>query len=206
MVVRVVCLAVGYLFGCFLTADLVARKKLGASAFEVGSGNPGMANIGSLLGVKWAAETLAGDIGKTLLACLICRFILAPGLGQLATLWAGLGATIGHDAPFWHRFKGGKGVTTSASTIVLFDPVWGMAALILGLVIVIVSKQLCYGAVAIQAIFLFIVCMRFGLGEAALLCSMLFLFTLMCHGGPCWRALHGKEPQTDFLSKLHSSR
>ena len=40
---RVLCLGAGYLFGCFLTAEIVARCTAGCSAREIGTGNPGMA-------------------------------------------------------------------------------------------------------------------------------------------------------------------
>ena len=41
---RLVCILIGYLFGCVLTANIVARQRTGRSAFDIGSGNPGMAN------------------------------------------------------------------------------------------------------------------------------------------------------------------
>ena len=49
---RVLCLGAGYLFGCFLTAEIVARCTAGCSAREIGTGNPGMANIATHLGKK----------------------------------------------------------------------------------------------------------------------------------------------------------
>ena len=42
---RMISFLAGYLCGNFLTAELLSRKKAGKSAFGVGTGNPGMANI-----------------------------------------------------------------------------------------------------------------------------------------------------------------
>ena len=144
---RPLCLLVGYLCGSFLTAEVVARAMAGTSVFELGDGNPGMANVGHELGTKAALLCLAGDILKTVAAVLIVR-ALCPDLGDLATAWAGLGATLGHDFPFWHGFRGGKGVTTIASTIILISPLWGILAGVVGVVAIVLSGYLSVGAMA----------------------------------------------------------
>ena len=69
MLHRLLCLLLGYLCGCFLTAELVARARTGKSAAALGTGNPGMANLAHKLGKGWGAVVLAGDIAKTALAC-----------------------------------------------------------------------------------------------------------------------------------------
>ena len=102
---RGLCLLLGYLCGCFLTAEAVAWRHAGQSAAALGSGNPGMANIASQLGRSWGAVVLLGDIAKTILAWLLGR-LLCPGLA-LAPLWTGLGAVLGHNFPFWRGFRGG---------------------------------------------------------------------------------------------------
>ena len=105
MLQRLLCLLVGYLCGCFLTAELVARARTGKSAVALGTGNPGMANLAHELGKGWGAVVLAGDIAKTALAFGLCR-ALFPALGGLSGLWAGLGAVLGHNFPFWRGFRG----------------------------------------------------------------------------------------------------
>ena len=49
---RGLCLLAGYLFGGFLTAEVVARCTAGVSARDIGTGNPGMANIATHLGKR----------------------------------------------------------------------------------------------------------------------------------------------------------
>ena len=107
-------LAVGYVCGSFLTAELVSKHVSGMSAFDVGMGNPGMANIGATYGTGWAAVTLAGDIAKTILAFVLAR-ALFPSAADAAGTAAAVGATLGHVFPAWHRFRGGKGRHRSAS-------------------------------------------------------------------------------------------
>ena len=102
---RVLCLGAGYLFGCFLTAEIVARCTAGCSAREIGTGNPGMANILTHLGKPAGFLVLAGDVLKTAAACWFC-WQAAPELGHTALLYGGLGAVLGHNWPFWNKFRG----------------------------------------------------------------------------------------------------
>jgi len=62
---RGLCLLAGYLLGGFLTAEVVARCTAGVSARDIGTGNPGMANIATHLGKKAGLLVLAGDVIKT---------------------------------------------------------------------------------------------------------------------------------------------
>lgn len=196
MLERGLCILVGYICGCFLTADLVVRYKLKQSAFDVGSHNPGMANVGSLLGVKWAAVVLFGDVLKTIVACELAYWVMAPSLGQIAVIYGGCGVLLGHDFPAWMRFRGGKGVTVTCSMLLLFDPVWGGISLLIGLATVVLTSQLCYGAVAISLAFCAFLFVFYGAGEVFAISVFVLVMMLFKHGGPCWRALHGQEPPT----------
>ena len=52
---RILSILIGYVFGCILTAEIVARKFAGKPAAELGeTGNPGMANIMDYL--AWRGE------------------------------------------------------------------------------------------------------------------------------------------------------
>ena len=107
---RLACILLGYLFGSFLTAEVVARVVSGKSARQLGTGNPGMANIMAQLGKGAGLLTLAGDTLKTVAACGAAYYATAPLIGQASILYAGLGAVLGHNYPAWARFRGGKGV------------------------------------------------------------------------------------------------
>ena len=146
MVQRIACLLVGYLCGSILTAEVVARHMASRSIFELGDGNPGMANVGHELGTPAALACLAGDILKTLVPVLVMNRVF-PQLGwAVATGWTGLGATLGHIFPLWHHFRGGKGVTTIASTIILMNPIWGIVTGVVAVGTIILSGYLSVGA------------------------------------------------------------
>jgi len=117
---------VGYLAGTFPTADIVTRHAAQGNAEKAvdlrttGTGNPGTLNAAKLLGWKWGALVLAGDIIKGAFASLAGRAIA----GDNGTYAAGSGVVIGHCAPVWSGFRGGKGVATSAGTSLVCFPAY----------------------------------------------------------------------------------
>ena len=79
--IRLVCVAVGYIFGLFQTSYLYGRMK-GMDIREHGSGNAGATNALRTLGWKAGAITCLGDCFKCVFAVLLVRFIfdrLCPG-------------------------------------------------------------------------------------------------------------------------------
>ena len=145
----VICTVIGYLCGCFLTAELAARLAEGKSASEIGSGNPGMANIMANLGKKAGFFVLAGDVGKTLIAFGVSWLLAGGLLGRETFLWAGLGVVLGHNFPFWKKFRGGKGVAVTCTWLIFFMPVWGTVSCIAGRAVVLATGYLPLGAVLI---------------------------------------------------------
>jgi len=118
--------AAGYLAGTFPTADIVTRYGARCDAERAvdlratGTGNPGTLNAAKVLGWKWGAIVLAGDLIKGALASLVGRAFA----GDNGTYAAGSGAVIGHCAPIWSGFRGGKGAATSAGTSLVCFPAY----------------------------------------------------------------------------------
>lgn len=192
MVERVVCCLAGYLCGSFLTADAVARRARGRTVFELGSGNPGMANVGHVLGTRAAAITLAGDLLKVLLPWAALFALWGGDLGQLVALYVGLGATLGHCFPWWHRFRGGEGVATTGATVFLARPIVGAIALVAGLVAVVLpGHKLHAGAIVIPAVFLAGQLVVGAPAEAVGLADVLLAIALVEHVRP--RRMHPRD-------------
>ena len=150
---RLFSILIGYALGNFLTAEWVVRRRTGKSVFDIGSGNPGMANVMAQCGFGPGMLVLAGDLGKTVLACVLARFVLFPEAGAMAAAWAGLGAVLGHNFPCWHRFRGGKGVACTCAAIFCVQPLWGLLAMIVGMFAVFRTQYLPVGAVLIPSAF-----------------------------------------------------
>ncbi len=201
MYAKLCCLGIGYLFGCFLTAEVVAHKVAGKGAAQLGdTGNPGMANIMASLGFVPGIITLAGDLGKCLLAAGISWYFFRTN-GWIVTLYAGLGCTLGHLFPFWRRFRGGKGVATISMAIVIFSFPWGLAANIAGMLTVFVTKYLCIGGPVIPLAFM-VAMAALGRKEAALIGLVMFLLSLGAHAASIRGIRSGKTKQINVLDKI----
>ena len=191
---RIICLVIGYAFGCFLTGELVARRRTGESAARLGTGNPGMANLSHELGLRWGLLVLLGDILKTALASLTVWLLFGAALGRLALLWACLGAVLGHNFPFWQRFRGGKGVAVTCAGLILYSPLWGTAACLTGLGVTVITGWLPLGAVIIPAAFLPL-SVLFHSWEAGTLTLALTALMVSRHYHGLGRILRGEEPR-----------
>ena len=206
---KALCLLIGYLFGCILTAELIVKHKTGKSVSEFGTGNPGMANVMRIFGFKTGAAVLAGDLIKTVAAVLICCLlfgrssVLPSGkpLGQPAVLWAGLGATLGHNWPVWRRLKGGKGVAVTCMTICLFSPLWGLVSDVAGMLVVFRTGYLPLGAVVITTLFTVFSGIFYGM-EAFIPALVLALIMLSRHYPGLIRSFRGtEEKNAQYLKK-----
>ncbi len=122
MIYRVASILIGYVLGVFQTGFFYGKLH-GIDIRKVGSGNTGTTNSLRVLGKKAGGIVLAGDAGKTVIAILLVHFLFGksdPALDLVLQLYAGLGATLGHNFPFYMNFKGGKGIAVLAGIYLAF--------------------------------------------------------------------------------------
>lgn len=132
----VICLFVGYMFGCIQTAFIVGKIK-GVDIRKQGSGNLGATNTTRVLGNFWGIFTAVMDIVKVFAAEFLMYYIISPGLGFpidriTLFLYTGIGVVLGHDFPFYLNFKGGKGVAASAAVLI---SLWDWKMIVIGVVV-----------------------------------------------------------------------
>ena len=110
-----------YLLGAIPTGYLIARKVMGIDIREHGSGNPGAANVYRTVG-KWAGicTFLVDGFKGFIPTCLALR--LFPDLYWPAIL-CGTIAILGHMWTIYLKFRGGKGVATSAGVFAALLPI-----------------------------------------------------------------------------------
>lgn len=122
--VRVICLLIGYVFGLFQTAYIYGRLH-GIDIRNYGSGNAGTTNTLRVFGTKAGLLVLVGDIMKCILAVVITGVIFGSShtdMIYLLKMYTAAGAIIGHNFPFYLKFKGGKGIAATAGLILSFHP------------------------------------------------------------------------------------
>lgn len=149
--------ACAYLLGSFSFAIIVTRLLARRDIRESGSGNAGATNVLRNYGVWPAVLTTAGDLGKSIAAVLLGRWMLgAMNTGYtggdmdfvLAGAYlAGLFCIFGHLYPLYFGFRGGKGVMTTLGMMLILD--WRAALVCLGvfIVTVAVSRMVSLGSV-----------------------------------------------------------
>ena len=116
---RLVCLLIGYIFGLFQTGYFYGKTQ-GVDIRKMGSGNAGSTNALRTMGIKAGMITLLGDCFKCVIAVLVVRGIYGQSHADilpLLSLYTGFGAVLGHNFPFYLKFKGGKGIAVTAGMI-----------------------------------------------------------------------------------------
>ena len=164
-----------YLLGSIPTGFLVAKAK-GVDIRAVGSGNIGATNAMRALGKPVGICVLLMDVAKGWLACflgtLICFYYCPPPSGLYNSdaedplsafaalvgncqIIAGIFAVLGHNYTCWLKFKGGKGVATTAGVYLAIAPIplgIALAVFILALLTTrYVSVASISGAIALTA-------------------------------------------------------
>lgn len=140
-IVLIVLLA--YLLGSLNGAILVSRYVFHDDIRDHGSGNAGLTNMGRVFGKKGVWPTLAIDVAKQFLSVVIGIVLW----GETGAYLAGLFCMVGHIAPVFFHFKGGKGVLTAGVMILLIDYQVFLIDFALFAVIVLISRYVSLGSV-----------------------------------------------------------
>lgn len=125
MAVRLLCVAIGYVFGLFQTSYIIGKRH-GIDIRDYGSGNAGTTNMMRTMGRKAGLLTFLGDCLKCVAAVLLIRFTMGrshEAILPLLELYGAAGVILGHNFPFYLNFRGGKGIAATAGLILSFHPV-----------------------------------------------------------------------------------
>jgi len=137
LVLRIAAVVViGYLIGCISFGYISGKIFRGKDIREVGSGNPGTANVIRNYGWGVGLVTFVGDVAKGAAAAFIGGLIvpeLAAGAAPLINFGltnvhigaciGGLAAVVGHIWPVFLKFRGGKGVASSLGVFLIIMPI-----------------------------------------------------------------------------------
>lgn len=155
MLSRILCLAIGYAFGLFQTGYLYGKTHH-IDIREHGSGNAGTTNTLRTLGWKAGAVTFLGDLSKAMLAILVAWLLFRekyPEGIEVLKMYAGFGAVLGHNYPFYLKFKGGKGIACMSGFILAcFLPIAPLC-LILFVGAVAITRYVSLGSILVAVSF-----------------------------------------------------
>ena len=138
-----------YLLGSIPFGCLIVRWRRGIDVRETGSRSIGATNVMRNLGAPGFLATFVLDFGKGALAVLLASKVTATE-GHNDPRWiaaAAVVAVLGHIAPVWLRFRGGKGVATGVGVFLALAPVPMGLALVVFAALVAVWRYVSLGSI-----------------------------------------------------------
>jgi len=201
----VIALFAAYILGSIPTSYIIGKLIKGIDIRDFGSGNVGATNALRILGTKVGVFTLIIDIGKGFLAVNFASFII-PEPTDIIIIITGLFAIIGHIFTIFLKFKGGKGVATSAGVFIAIIPIPVALALFVFVLTVWLSKFVSLGSI-LAALTLFIseLVMNFWISfvelEFLIFTFIIALFIIIRHKANIQRLFNGNENIISFKKK-----
>ena len=140
-------LIVAYVIGSTPTGYWVGRAFFGVDLRTKGSGNLGATNTFRVLGWKAALPVVLIDMLKGWLPVWLFPQRDHSALWEWTLAYAAA-AILGHVFSFWVRFRGGKGIATSAGAFLALSP-WGtLTALVVWIVATFSTRIVSVGSLA----------------------------------------------------------
>lgn len=182
-------LLAGYLLGSIPFGLLLTRAAGLGDVRNIGSGNIGATNVLRTGRKGLAAATLLLDLVKGFLPVFLASRWY-PGLEA----WVALGAVIGHCFPVWLKFRGGKGVATTAG--VCFGLSWpiGLAYGLVWILMVAITRISSLGGM-FAAVSAPIAAYGLGMMDYVPALSAISALVILLHRANIGRLANGTEPK-----------
>ncbi len=153
---RLLCVAVGYAFGLLQTGYFYGKLHH-VDIRTYGSGNAGTTNALRTLGWKAGLVTFLGDAFKCIFAVLAVHALFGRSHADIMpvlSMYAGAGAVLGHNYPFYLKFKGGKGIAATAGLIASTVNIWmTLVCIIVFVGIVAATRYVSLGSLTVVVVY-----------------------------------------------------
>lgn len=191
------CILVPYLLGSLNFAILISTWKFKSDIRTHGSKNGGMTNMLRTFGKKAAAATLIGDTLKAIVAVVFGYLFF----GKNSAYVAGFFCIVGHVFPLYFKFRGGKGVVTAATMILLLNPVVFLILFIMFILLVVATRYVSLGSVICVMLYPILLNRIDGPGFSNIIAIFIMLLVVFLHRGNLKRLLNGTESKISFKKK-----
>ena len=191
-----------YIIGS-IPSGYLAGRIAGLDIRKTGSGNIGATNVTRLLGKRYGYPVFLADFSKGVGAVLLARwasrhFHILPESPDLPAVIAGVSCVMGNAFPFWLRFRGGKGVATSAGMLFGLMPLAALVVIIIWIVTFLTTRYVSVASIlaALALPLTVIAIMHFtGIGSRLILyvCSGLAGVVILRHRSNIARLMRGTE-------------
>lgn len=211
--IRVICIAIGYVFGLFQTSYIYGRMH-GIDIRNHGSGNAGTTNMLRTLGTGAGAVTFAGDMCKCILAVLLVKILFGEAYADqlsLLAIYTAAGVVLGHNFPFYLGFRGGKGIAATGGLLVSMNIPLAAVALFFFVITLAATHYVSLGSLLVYSVFMIGVVLLgqsgvFGMEQVLLneMYVIVFLLTVLAfwmHRENIKRLMKGEERKTYLFKK-----
>ena len=194
-----ICALAAYLLGSLNSAIIVSKAKYKQDIRSFGSGNAGLTNMHRVYGKDGAVYTLIGDIAKQVVSVLIGALLL----GRAGAYIAGAFCIIGHILPVYYGFKGGKGVLTAATMILIIDPMVFVILFVVFAIVLIFTKYVSLSSIIAAVSYPGVIAVAYG---TTALFEILFAMLIGCiviymHRTNLYRLFNNQESKFSFRKK-----
>lgn len=202
-VLLVLIAAAAYVLGSVNGSIIVSRYLFHSDVRTMGSGNAGLTNFYRNYGPKGIAGVLGIDIAKGVLAALIGGLIfplatgdqaLKPEYVDIGRLFAVFCLILGHVFPVFYGFRGGKGILSGGTLVLLLN--WRVAAVAWALFLLLWLTTRYVSLASITATCSAPITVYFVYAHNWLytgLCLAVAALVVWCHRENIQRLLHGTE-------------
>lgn len=198
--IRLICILIGYGFGCVQTAYIVGRLIKKIDVREHGSGNAGTSNVIRVVGRRAGLLVFVADILKAIAAFVLCSLLFGgggsffpSGLPLEPGLYAGLGVLLGHNFPFFLKFKGGKGIASSLGIMLAIDWRAAVAVYLVGASILAFTRYISLTSLAMALLFPLLLIALSHRPEIIIITFIMTGMAFILHRGNIQRLLNGTE-------------
>ncbi len=189
---------IAYLIGSVSFAVVVSRAMGMPDPRSYGSGNPGATNVLRTGKKAAAALTLLGDAGKGWLAVFLTDHFFSTEVPAAYKMSAvAIAVVVGHMYPVFHRFQGGKGVSTALGALLALN-VWMAAGALSTWIVIAVFFRISSLASLIAAVSAPVFCyMLYGIHPYTLAVSIIAVLLVWRHKTNIRKLLAGTEGRLD---------
>jgi glycerol-3-phosphate acyltransferase PlsY len=202
----VVCLitaVAAYLLGSIPTGFLVGKAK-GIDVRKVGSGNIGATNAFRILGKRagifvLVVDGLKGWVAVAYIPDVAHQIFDSGGLWDKPTwqwlkIIAAISVILGHNYTCWLKFKGGKGIATSAGVLAALVPVAMIISLATWVIVCVLTRYVSLASIAASLILPFAVWAIPDYGwNLVFITALMATLAIYKHKGNISRLLNGTE-------------
>lgn len=136
---------ISYLVGSISGSYIIGKVFLNKDVRKYGSGNAGTTNAIRVFGIKWGIITFLIDFLKGIIIVLLSKNIFK--VNETLILINILFGIVGHDYPFYMKFKGGKGVATTLGALLITNFQLTFFCFLIWIFVTMASKMVSLGSI-----------------------------------------------------------